>query len=135
MTEQRAENKRTAVDARQLPGGAQSPHVSTGKVDDLYQDIVGRIVEACDPDKIILFGSRARGDHRPNSDVDILVIKESSEPRYKRDGPLYTAVATLPFEVDVLVYTPQEVSDWSGVRQALPSTAIREGIVIYERDT
>jgi predicted nucleotidyltransferase len=91
-----------------------------GKVDDPYQDIVGRIVEACDPDKIILFGSRARGDHRPNSDVDILVIKESSEPRYKRDGPLYTAVATLPFEVDVLVYTPQEVSDWSGVRQRCP---------------
>lgn len=99
----------------------------------LYQEIVRRIVAVADPDQIILFGSRARGDHRPDSDVDLLVIKESSEPLARRDGPLYTALASLPLEVDVLVYTPQEVRDWRRVRHALPTTAIREGVALYAR--
>jgi uncharacterized protein len=46
-------------------------------------DIVRRIVEAVGPDRIIVFGSRARGDARPDSDFDVLVIKKSDEPRYR----------------------------------------------------
>ena len=100
---------------------------------DLIGDIVRRIVETAQPDKIILFGSRARGDARPNSDFDILVIKESSEPGYRRDAPLYVALAGLNAPVDVLVYTPEEVTDWSAVPQAFITTAVREGKVVYER--
>ena len=62
----------------------------------LYDEIVRRIVALADPDKIIVFGSRARGDHRADSDIDILVIKESTEPRYKRSRVLYGALANLP---------------------------------------
>src|SRR5208337_579743 len=47
--------------------------------DNLIDDIVRRIVETAQPEKIILSGSRARGDARSNSDFDVLVIKESSE--------------------------------------------------------
>jgi predicted nucleotidyltransferase len=101
--------------------------------DDLIGDIVRRIVETAQPDKIILFGSRARGDARPNSDFDILVIKESNEPGYRRDAPLYLALAGLNAPVDVLVYTPEEVTDWSAVPQAFITTALREGKVVYER--
>jgi uncharacterized protein len=100
---------------------------------DLYQEIVRRIVAVADPDRIIVFGSRARGDHRPDSDLDILVIKESAEPRYKRARGLYGALASLPLEVDILVYTLQEVREWSEVSQALVTTAAREGLVVYER--
>ena len=101
----------------------------------LYEEIVRRIVALADPDKIIVFGSRARGDHRADSDIDILVIKESSEPRYRRSGPLYGALANLPraVDVDISVYTPAEVNDWREVRQAFVTTAVREGIVLYER--
>ena len=99
----------------------------------LYEEIVRRIVALADPDKIIVFGSRARGDHRADSDIDILVIKESCEPRYRRSGPLYGALASLPCELDISVYTPDEVAEWSGVRQAFVTTATREGIVLYER--
>ena len=101
----------------------------------LYEEIVRRIVALADPDKIIIFGSRARGDHRPDSDIDILVIKESTEPRYRRPGPLYGALATLPraVDIDISVYTPEEVADWRDVRQAFVTTAAREGIVLYER--
>jgi len=101
--------------------------------DNLIDDIVRRILETAQPEKIILFGSRARGDARPNSDFDLLVIKESSEPGYRRDAPLYVALAGLNVPVDVMVYTPEEVTDWSAVPQAFITTAVREGKVLYER--
>jgi uncharacterized protein len=91
--------------------------------------------ETAQPQKIILFGSRARGDARPDSDFDLLVIKESSEPGYRRDATLYAALADLPVEVDVLVYTPEEVAEWARVPQAFVSTATREGKTIYERES
>jgi len=100
---------------------------------DLLADIVSRIVETAQPEKIILFGSRARGDARPGSDFDLLVIKESDEPRYRRDAPLYLALAGVNAPVDVLTYTPEEVRDWSAVPQAFITTAVREGKVVYER--
>jgi len=100
---------------------------------DLLADIVRRIVETAQPEKIILFGSRARGDARPGSDFDLLVIKESDEPRYRRDAPLYLALAGVNAPVDVLTYTPEEVRDWSAVPQAFITTAVREGKVVYER--
>lgn len=101
--------------------------------DDLVRDIVRRIVETAQPEKVILFGSQARGDARSNSDFDVLVIKRSDEPRYRRSVPLYVALADLPVEVEVMVYTPEEVEEWSEVPQAFVTTAVREGTTIYER--
>ncbi|HTV56789.1 MAG TPA: nucleotidyltransferase domain-containing protein [Terriglobia bacterium] len=101
--------------------------------EDLLRDIVRRIVEAAQPEKIIVFGSRARGDARPDSDLDLLVIKESGEPGYLRDAALYRALAGLNAPVDVITYTPEEIRDWSTVPQAFITTAIREGKVVYER--
>jgi predicted nucleotidyltransferase len=99
----------------------------------LVRDIVRRIVDTAQPEKVILFGSRARDDARPNSDFDVLVIKQSDEPRYRRSAPLYVALADLPVEVEVMVYTPEEVEEWSEVPQAFVTTAVREGTTIYER--
>jgi len=101
--------------------------------EDLIQDIVRRIVATAQPEKVILFGSRARGEARPDSDFDVLVIKESAEPRYRRSVPLYVALADVPAEVEVLVYTPEEVQEWSQVPQAFVTTAVREGRTLYER--
>jgi len=100
---------------------------------DVIPEIVRRIVQTAQPDKVILFGSRARGDARPDSDFDVLVIKESAEPRYRRSVPLYVALASVPAEVEVLVYTPAEVEEWSQVPQAFVTTALREGTTLYER--
>lgn len=101
--------------------------------DTVVHDIVRRIVDTVQPEKVILFGSQARGDARPNSDYDVLVIKHSDEPRYRRSAPLYVALADLPVEVEVMVYTPEEVHEWSEVPQAFVTTAVREGTTIYER--
>lgn len=113
-----------------MPEKFQTPEVT----EKLLDEIVQRIVRTVNPEKIVLFGSRARDDSRPVSDLDILVIMESTEPRYRRSIPLFSALSDIPIPMDILVYTPEEVREWSGVRQAFPTTALREGRVLYERE-
>ncbi len=107
------------------------PHLDSA----LRHSIVERIVAAVAPEKIVLFGSRARGTHRPESDIDLLVVQASDEPRYVRSRPIYAALSDLPFEVDteIIVFTPGEVREWSAAPTAFVTTAIREGTVLYER--
>jgi predicted nucleotidyltransferase len=99
-----------------------------------FSEIVRRIRAVADPQKIVLFGSRARGDHRPESDIDLLIIEDSPLPRHRRAIPLYAALADLSLDVDteVVVYTPAEVEEWRGARSAFVTTALREGTVLYE---
>lgn len=99
----------------------------------LYDEIVRRIVAVADLEKIIVFGSRARGDHRPDSDIDILVIKDSAEPQYMRSRGLYGALSDIIAAMDIVVYTPDEVREWRGASRAFVTTAVREGKVLYER--
>ena len=101
----------------------------------LLREMVERIRRTARPEKIILFGSRARREARPDSDFDLLIIKQSRRPRYKRSADIYAALADLPAEVEVMVYTPAEVHEWSGVTQAFVTTAVREGRVLYEAET
>ena len=104
------------------------------KIDDeLIAEVVRRIVRVADPDKIILFGSQARGEGRTRSDLDILVIKESDVPRWDRGGDIYRALRDIMVPMDILVYTPEEVYDWSEVKRAFVTTAVREGKVLYEK--
>ncbi len=101
--------------------------------EELLQVIVRRIVEAAQPEKVVLFGSRARGVARENSDYDFLVIKDSGDPPHQREVPIYLALANVHTPVEVVVYTPEEVNDWREVPQAFVTTALREGKVVYER--
>jgi len=96
-------------------------------------EIVRRIVRLIHPEKIVLFGSYAREDSRSESDIDLLVIADSTEPRYRRAAPLYGALSDILVPMDILVYSPSEVREWSNVRQAFVTTAVREGKVIYEK--
>jgi predicted nucleotidyltransferase len=124
-----------AVDDRKLvslPGPSRGQRLPQGE-DALLEEIVQRVRAVAEPRRLILFGSRARGEERPDSDFDLLVIQDSKEPRYRRAVPYYTALADLPAEVEVMVYTPEEVSDWENVSQAFVTTAIHEGRVLYER--
>jgi predicted nucleotidyltransferase len=101
-------------------------------VDDrLLQEIVRRIRAAGRPQRIVLFGSRARGDARPDSDLDLLIIEESSEPRHKRPVPYLRALLGLFPAKDVLVYSPAEVAAWADVPNAFVTTVLREGKTLY----
>lgn len=52
--------------------------------DDILKEITKRLVNSIHPDKLVLFGSRARGDNRPDSDIDIMIIKDSTAPKHIR---------------------------------------------------
>ena len=99
----------------------------------LLDEMVTRIKDSVQPERIILFGSRARGTAHENSDFDLLVIKNSDQPRYCRSAALYRILADLPAEVEVVVYTPGEVQEWSAVPEAFVTTAISEGKILYEK--
>ena len=103
---------------------------------EIYAEIVRRIRLAANPQKIVLFGSRARGLHRADSDIDLLVIEDSTLPRHRRSIPLYAALADLPLAVDteVVVYTPGEVADWSGAEAAFVTTALQKGTSCMKHD-
>ncbi|MBI3693949.1 MAG: nucleotidyltransferase domain-containing protein [Acidobacteria bacterium] len=96
-------------------------------------EIVRRLVEAVDPDRIILFGSRARGDYRPDSDVDLLLVKASALPPHRRVIPAYQAMAGLLVPTDILWRTPEEIDDWSQVSTHFTTRAVQEGRVLYEK--
>ncbi len=103
--------------------------------EDLLREIVHRIRAAGDPLKIVLFGSHARGDTHPHSDVDLLIIEESDLPRYERSPKYYHATwDTSPGrDRDIVVWTPEEIEAWKAVPNHFITTALREGRVLYER--
>ena len=104
------------------------------KIDEaLLKEIVRRILEVAQPDKIILFGSYARGEAKEGSDIDILVIQSSDLPRYKRSTPLRLALRGLFPSKDIVVYTPEEVEEWKSASTSFIASVLREGRVLYER--
>ena len=96
-------------------------------------EMVTRIREAVRPDKIVLFGSHARGEARPGSDLDLLVIAPSTLPRWQRTPPLYRLLAGMGVPKDIIWWTSEEVKEWRGVKSHFINTAMREGKVLYER--
>jgi len=103
--------------------------------DEMIEQIVHRLVDAVDPDRIILFGSRARGDAEPDSDVDLLIVKASKEAPHRRTIPAYRALVGLRIPKDIIWRTPDEVQDWSAVPNYVTTRALREGRILYEKQS
>ena len=98
----------------------------------ILDEMVRRIVERFNPQRIILFGSRARGEATADSDYDLLIIAPSDEVAWKRTVPVYKALAGLGVGKDILWWTAEEATKWSAVRNHIVSVAQREGKVLYE---
>lgn len=95
-------------------------------------EITARIVQNAKPEKIVLFGSYARGTATEDSDLDLLVIKESPLPRYKRGQEIRKHLRRLKVPIDLVVYTKEEIERWQNVKTAFITTALKTGVVLYE---
>jgi predicted nucleotidyltransferase len=83
---------------------------------DALEQITQRIVEGFHPQRLILFGLRARGDERRDSDVDLLIVAPSNQPRWQRVVPVYRALAGMGVSKDVVWWTPEEIAEWRNVK-------------------
>ena len=105
--------------------------------DDIMQDIVRRFLSVADPRKIIVFGSRARGEDRPDSDVDVMVIEDGpfgrERSRLDEWKRLYYSLWGCPAAVDLVLYTSEEVNRWKGAVNHLIHEAVENGRVVYDR--
>ena len=97
----------------------------------ILDDIIRRIVEVAQPEKIILFGSAARGDMNRHSDVDLLVIKEGGDP-WTVMGDIYGNLRGVGAAVDAIVVTPAQVERYKDSHALVIKPALREGRIVYE---
>lgn len=95
--------------------------------------IVGRIVRLVDPVRIILFGSRARGTAREDSDYDLLVVFDEIDDRRATRIRIRSAIDDLPIAKDIVVATTEEEAWAPRLLGDILQTAIAEGRVVYER--
>ena len=96
-------------------------------------DIVERISRQLAPEKIILFGSHARGDAREDSDIDLLVVAETDLPACDRFPAVRRLLADFPAAFDVFWKTPEEYRRWRNVVNHVVYFAEKYGKVVYER--
>jgi predicted nucleotidyltransferase len=106
--------------------------IETQGQDPLLGKIVQRLVDACQPERIYLFGSRARGDGGADSDYDIMVVvAQSDEPAYRRAQRAHSLLWDLGAAADILVWTRDAFDSRVHLRASLPATIAREGRMLY----
>jgi uncharacterized protein len=100
--------------------------------DPLLAEIVRRLVAAYQPERIYLFGSKARGDAGPDSDYDLMVIVADDVPPERRSSRLaYVALRGTRTAADVLVWARTAFEVRLPLRASLPAAVMREGKLLY----
>jgi predicted nucleotidyltransferase len=92
-----------------------------------------RIVAHCDPLRIILFGSVARGESGPDSDIDLLVVLSEVTDKRKAAIDIRRKLSDLRVGKDIVVTTPDEIARRGHLVGTILRPALREGKVLYER--
>lgn len=99
---------------------------------DSLNKAIQRIVEAVNPERVILFGSRARDEADADSDLDLMVIEKQTSGSYEEMIRLRKAVGNVGVGVDILVYSKAEFERRSQVPGTVLYWARREGRILYE---
>ncbi len=98
---------------------------------EILEDIINRIVETVHPEKIILFGSAARGEMGPHSDVDLLIIRKGGHSR-KLVGQIYRKLHGVGAAVDAVMVSPTDVERYRDSHALIIKPALAEGRVVYD---
>ena len=96
-------------------------------------EIVNRIAIKFNPEKIILFGSYAVGNPTNDSDIDLLIIKDTDLPRHKRSFDIQKSLIGSMIPMDILVYTTREFEQEMNVKNSFLFSAIKTSKILYER--
>ena len=97
----------------------------------ILQEMVRRIVDAAHPLRIVLFGSAARGEMGPDSDVDLLVVMPDGTHRRQTWQVVFRALRGIGFSKDVVVVTKQDVIDYGCEGSLVIAPALAEGRELY----
>ena len=105
----------------------------------LLTQMVRAVVEAVEPSQVILFGSYARGTANAGSDIDFLIVEDEGfgvgRSRRKEAAKVWRVLAKFGIPTDVLMYSANEVAEWSQSPNHVIARALEEGQVVYERVT
>lgn len=93
-------------------------------------EFVSTVVSKFKVDKIILFGSRARGDYNDNSDFDFFVVMGTDKSEIDQTIDVGRSLRYFNYPMDLLLLTPEHFNDGF----FLKDTIVREGVVLYERN-
>ena len=99
---------------------------------DLIDEAARRIVAAAPGSRVILFGSHARGEPGPDSDVDLLVIEPRVEDRFAEIVRLQRVLAPLRLPADLIVVSEAHAEEWGDVASTMLHDALREGRVLAQ---
>ena len=98
---------------------------------DVLAEVVRRIVRVAAPERIVLFGSAARGEAGSDRDLDLLVIKPGRYHRGQLTDAIYWSLIGVGQAVDVVVVTPEDVDRYRDAIGLVIAPALREGRVVY----
>lgn len=117
--------------------GSMYTESMTAISDKLLEEVTNTIVETAKPWKVVLFGSRVRGNAGPESDIDILVIEDEpfgpGRSRRKEMARLWHALSRFDVAKDILVYARNEAERWEKSRNHVVAHALKSGRTLYER--
>lgn len=100
--------------------------------DTALKETIQRIARTAHPKKILLFGSAARGEMGPNSDLDLLVIVADGQHRRKTAQEIYRSLIGVGFASDIVVVTESDVETYRENPGTVISSALREGRCVYD---
>ena len=99
--------------------------------DQVLKEIIRRIVAVAAPERIVLFGSRAKGIASADSDYDLLVVKRGVCRRRELSKEIYRRLRGISCGVDVIVETPEHLAAVADMPGYIYADALREGTVVY----
>ena len=105
--------------------------ISVTKTDDKILEVVERIKSAVHPLRIILFGSVARDQARPDSDIDILVVMPDGTHRRNTMTDIYRALLGSKLDVDLVVATVSDLEQYGETSGLVYREALSEGVQLY----
>ena len=104
--------------------------------DELLKEMTDIIVREVSPRQVILFGSHARGDAHPDSDLDFLVVEDgpfnASRSRRAEMTRMWKILFDYPIPMDFLIFTPEENEKWKTSQNHVIAQAMKDGKVLYE---